>query len=488
MWRLIFCLGLAMSKIYSCALCVAYIPNVVANVISIDFDETSKDGQKSNAIVVFEWQFEKEFNQTIFHTYDINANGVIEPNEMAQIKQSLTNYILPREQLTKALIKQGDKLERAKFTLQSDEVFIRDTLLIYRYKISIPLQDSNTFSFQINDNEGFFNFTFSQDSKKTFMLNERLWASNIIDNVIIFREQKTKELESKNVDSTQNPNKQNLANDFAKQSQQTFWQNLRSDLWQKIATLNAKILSIIKSYIYDEQGKTNFFGILSLVAISFGYGMFHAAAPGHAKLLTGSYFLSHKGSYSKAFSFALKVGVVHILSAFLLVGLGLFVLKVVVQSLANEANIIITQVSSVIIMLLACILLVRKIRHSSVCECKTCSLSKSANKNTSATKTLNQAKRFDFAQWSVIIAAGIVPCPTMIIVLLLCFEAGFFTALLSAICIALGMSVVVFISAIFAHKVRLSATSQSVSRALEYFALICMLCLGIFMFANASAL
>lgn len=197
MWRLIFCLGLAMSKIYSCALCVAYIPNVVANVISIDFDKTSKDEQKSNAIVVFEWQFEKEFNQTIFHTYDTNANGVIEPNEMAQIKQSLANYILPREQLTKALIKQGDKLERAKFTLQSDEVFIRDTLLIYRYKISIPLQDSNTFSFQINDNEGFFNFTFSQDSKKTFMLNERLWASNIIDNVVIFREQKTKELESK---------------------------------------------------------------------------------------------------------------------------------------------------------------------------------------------------------------------------------------------------------------------------------------------------
>lgn len=473
-----------MSKIYSCALCVAYIPNVVANVISIDFDEASKDGQKSsttNTIVVFEWQFEKEFNQTIFHTYDTNTNGVIEPNEMAQIKQSLTNYILPREQLTKALIKQGDKLERAKFTLQSDEMFIRDTLLTYRYKISIPLQDSNTFSFQINDNEGFFNFTFSQH-KKTFILNQKSWVSNTIDNVIIFREKETRELESKNVDSTQNPNKQNLVNDFAKQSQQTFWQNLRSDLWQKIATLNAKILSIIKSYIYDEQGKTSFFGILSLVAISFGYGVFHAAAPGHAKLLTSSYFLSHKGSYSKAFSFALKVGVVHILSAFLLVGLGLFVLKVVVQSLANEANIIITQVSSVIIMLLACILLVGKIRHSSACECKTCSLSKGA------TKTLNQAKRFDFAQWSVIIAAGIVPCPTMIIVLLLCFEAGFFSTLLSAICIAIGMSAVVFISAIFAHKVRLSTTSQSISRTLEYFALICMLCLGIFMFANASAL
>ena len=178
----------------------------------------------------------------------------------------------------------------------------------------------------------------------------------------------------------------------------------------------------------------------------------------------------------------------HILSAFLLVWLGLFVLKVAVQSLANEANIIITQVSSGIIMLLACVLLIRKIRHSSARECKTCNLARNADKNTSTTKTLDQAKRFDFAQWSVIIAAGIVPCPTMIIVLLLCFEAGFFSALLSAICIALGMSAVVFVSAIFAHKVRLSATSQSVSRALEYLALICMLCLGIFMFVNANAL
>lgn len=468
---------------------MAYIPNVVVNVISIDFDEGSKEKQKSsttNATVVFEWQFEKEFNQTIFHTYDTNANGVIEPSEIAQIKQSLTSYILPRAQLTKALIKQGDKLEGAKFTLQSDEMFIRDTLLIYRYKIKLPLQNANTFSFQVNDNEGFFNFTFSQH-KKTFMLNERLWASNTIDNVIIFRKQETKGLESKNLDSMQNPNTQNLASDFAKQSQQTFWQNLRSDLWQKIATLNAKILSNIKSYIYDEQGKTSFFSILFLVAISFGYGVFHAAAPGHAKLLTSSYFLSHKSSCSKAFSFALKVGVVHILSAFLLVGLGLFVLKVVVQSLANQANIIITQVSSVIIVLLACILLVRKMRHSSACECKTCNLSKSASSDKS-NELEKQVKRFDFAQWSVIIAAGIVPCPTMIIVLLLCFEAGFFSALLSAICIALGMSVVVFISAIFAHKVRLSATSQTISRALEYFALICMLCLGVFMFTNASVL
>ena len=238
---------------------MAYIPHVVVNLVSIDFDETPKEKQKSNAIVVFEWQFEKEFNQTIFHTYDKNTNGVIEPSEIAQIKQPLTNYILPREQLTKALIKQGDKLGKAKFRLQSDEMFIRDELLIYRYKMSLSLQDSNTFSFQINDNEGFFNFTFSPQSKKTFMLNQKSWVSNTIDNVIIFREQEIKEVESKNADSTQNPNAQNLANDFAKQSQQTLWQNLRSDLWQKIATLNAKILSIIKSYIYDEKGKNKLF-------------------------------------------------------------------------------------------------------------------------------------------------------------------------------------------------------------------------------------
>lgn len=168
MWRFIFCFGLAISKIYSCALCEAYIPNVVADVISIDFDKTSKEGQKPNAIVVFEWQFEKEFNQTIFHTYDKNTNGVLEPSEIAKIKQSLTSYILPREQLTKALIKQEYKLENAKFTLQSDEMFIRDEILIYRYKISLPLQNANTFSFQVNDNEGFFNFTFFTKLQKNF--------------------------------------------------------------------------------------------------------------------------------------------------------------------------------------------------------------------------------------------------------------------------------------------------------------------------------
>ena len=185
----------------------------------------------------------------------------------------------------------------------------------------------------------------------------------------------------------------------------------------------------------------------------------------------------------------------------MLVGLGLFVLKILVQSLANDANAIITQISSAIIIVVALALLVRKMRgkHAHTCGCASCqnhaidlnaphSHSIFANVLKAMQSTFpNISPNIDFAKWGVIIAAGIVPCPSMILVLLLCFEVGFFSAFLSAVCIAIGMSAVVFVAAIFAHKVRLSAKSEKISRALEYLALCGMLCVGIFMFANAKS-
>lgn len=252
-------------------------------------------------------------------------------------------------------------------------------------------------------------------------------------------------------------------------------------------------------------------GFLALMGVSFAYGIFHASAPGHAKLLTSSYFLAYKSSYTKAFSFALKVGIVHILSAFLLVSIALVVLKVVVQSLANNANVIITQISSTLIVFVALFLLSKKILkpHSKGCSCPTCkwqsvinSTNQSPLKTNIAQNNLNfhpqnatkkgtnfatiPFKKADFSELAIVVAAGIVPCPTMVLVFLLAYEVSFSAALLSAVCIAFGMTCVVFVAAVVAHKVRLSAKTQRVSNALEYFTLLFMLALGAFIFFNAQ--
>lgn len=490
MWRFIVVALCVVVQIQACALCALYTPNVYVSVeIKGDLDANQSADSPSIKSIVFLWKFDKKFNQVLLHSYDTNANGVIDKNELKSIETALTSYVLPKNNLTHALLQRTNaKPKPINFRLKKYEIFIQDETLIYRYEIVLDTAPKERFSFMVSDDEGFFNFIiFSQ--KHTIIGDKRVSSKVIDNNVIIFTIENARSVDS-NAFGAQNTSQDSANLNGA---------NLRNEsITDKMFALNAKMLSAIKSHIIGEK---SVFGILGLMALSLLYGILHAAAPGHAKLLTSSYFLSHKGSYAKAFGFALRVGIVHIVSAFVLVGLGLFVLKILVQSLANDANAIITQISSAIIIVVALALLVRKMRgkHAHTCGCASCqnhaidlnaphSHSIFANALKAMQSTFpNISPNIDFAKWGVIIAAGIVPCPSMILVLLLCFEVGFFSAFLSAVCIAIGMSAVVFVAAIFAHKVRLSAKSEKISRALEYLALCGMLCVGIFMFANAKS-
>ncbi|MGX2971801.1 HoxN/HupN/NixA family nickel/cobalt transporter [Helicobacter sp. T3_23-1059] len=502
-----FCLFVALSiaQIYACALCQAYIPNVLVTVLYI-----SKHNAQSS--IALEWEFEREFTQTLLHTYDTNANNVLEKSELNAIKNALTSYTLPKNNLTQILRENpnNENLENVKFRVQHNEIFMRDERLIYRYEVVLnsDFDKSKRLAVQVQDEGDFFAFKLLP---RDIALGERILVGNANANLIIF-EAKNEEDLNENLSEDLEDFQKAKSSDLNSETMQNLpphssLQNIKdsskaflSALWQGIVALNAKMLSTIKSHIIGEK---SVFGILGLMALSLLYGILHAAAPGHAKLLTSSYFLAHKGSYAKAFGFALRVGIVHIVSAFVLVGLGLFVLKIVVQSLANDTNAIITQISSAIIIAVALVLLVRKMRgkHAHTCGCVSCqkhalnsnTLYKNNAQNPRSTliNALNAMQRrfpkIDFAKWGVIIAAGIVPCPSMIIVLLLCFEVSFFSALVSALCIAIGMSAVVFVSAVFAHKVRLSASAK-LSRFLEYLALCGMLCVGIFMFVNSLAI
>lgn len=467
--RIFIALLFTLSLTHACALCATYVPRVF---VSFEF---MLDSAK------IKWRFDKNFHTTLLHSYDKNGNGALDSAELVQVKEALLAYISPRAHLTRATI--GDALETLDFSIKGDEIFMKDLELNYCYEIAFSqksaLQNSQKFAFQIFDESGFFNFII--ESNAPFRLGESEFLPRVLDEgVVVFKRGNFSALDSA-------PKQIAESTQIAESSAES------TTLLQKAIALNNKILATIKGYIH---GKQSVFSILALITLSFCYGVFHAAAPGHAKLLTSSYFLAHNSSYKKALGFALKVGAVHIISAFLIVGAGLFVLKVVVQRFADKANIIITQISSALIILVAVLLLIQKMRkHSNTCKCKSYQIAESSAKSrakiaeSSPNQSTPNAKntRFDFAQWGVALAAGIIPCPTMIIVLLLCFEVGFFSALVSAISIALGMSAVVFITAILAHKIKLSATSQKISRALEFLALFAMLILGIFMFANAES-
>ena len=304
--------------------------------------------------------------------------------------------------------------------------------------------------------------------------------------------------------------------------------------------------------------------ILWVLALSFIYGFFHAAGPGHAKLLTASYFLAHGGSYVKAFGFALKIGLLHVLGALVLVSASMFMLQNVAGLVSANSASITTKISALLIIVITALIIYDKARrvrsgvgHDAGCSCAACASSayevgvslkgagtvSAKNVADAASKTykFSEFKAFtadaispsdaknsygalnlrdtslglkenrvaselpkNFTnsnsprnsavsnggergrEWLIALAAALVPCPGTILIFVLAFSLGSFAlSVASALFIGLGMSVVIFLAALFGAKANeLSSTKRLVGLKLyvEFAGLFVMFGLGIFMY------
>ena len=317
--------------------------------------------------------------------------------------------------------------------------------------------------------------------------------------------------------------------------------------------------------------------ILWVLALSFIYGFFHAAGPGHAKLLTASYFLAHGGSYVKAFGFALKIGLLHVLGALVLVSASMFVLQNVAGLVSTNSASITTKISALLIIVITALIIYDKARrvrsgacHDAGCSCAACaSAANTAEtdahlKNTAFTNAGDSAhaasKSYKFSkfniqsgesaqyldaknlgaaaaesnsdlnlnenpeenspsqneqekvlnsinlknqtssrslqngatcggekgrEWLIALAAALVPCPGTILIFVLAFSLGSFAlSVASALFIGFGMSVVIFLAALFGAKANELSSKRLVSLKLyvEFLGLFVMFGLGIFMY------
>ena len=317
--------------------------------------------------------------------------------------------------------------------------------------------------------------------------------------------------------------------------------------------------------------------VLWVLALSFIYGFFHAAGPGHAKLLTASYFLAHGGSYVKAFGFALKIGLLHVLGALVLVSASMFVLQNVAGLVSTNSASITTKISALLIIVITALIIYDKARrvrsgtgHDAGCSCAACASAAntaetdSRLKNTAFTNAGDSAhaasKSYKFSkfniqsgesaqyldtknlgaaaaesnsdsnltanleensprqngqkqalnsanlknqtssrslqngatcggekgrEWLIALAAALVPCPGTILIFVLAFSLGSFAlSVASALFIGFGMSVVIFLAALFGAKANELSSKRLVSLKLyvEFLGLFVMFGLGIFMY------
>lgn len=459
--------------LYGCATCQLMIPSAE---IRIDLQVEQKTLQS----VKFAWHFSDIYSESIVRQYDKNKNGVLEKKELKAVLDAMLDYLTKKEMLTTiSYSNAGEEGKKIKAKYENFDLKMPDKFLIFTYDTSLheELKEQTGISFAFEDDEGYFGFVVLglQVNGASLSYEENLYlftASLLFSEKVSF---KSPQIQMQSKQQNVEANKTNYADE--NKSQET---KNKSSLEENILQESiAKIKSLFEA-IKDEKNPLSY---LFLLFFAYVYGLVHALGPGHGKTLVASYFLANERSYSKALFVSLAIGVVHTFSAFLLTLFIYYVVNTFLAQFLEDTLFYTTKISALIIIAIALFLLMKRYNaykqreqltkapsykfsatpHIASCGCGSCKLDNNAT------------------DMALIISAGIIPCPGTTTIFIFAISLGlYYAGFVSALVMSMGMSTIIFFSALLSVALRKKTRSNSgnLKKYLEYLSLGFILILG----------
>lgn len=446
------------SYLFGCATCQLMIPTA-----EVKIDIASENKKVTN--IRMEWGFSDLYTSEIVTQYDKNKNALLDEDELEVILKAKLDYLLPKKMLTQIKYAKQDQ-DAIELTpkYQNFTLVMQNERLVFFYDaaLNLDIDDKAMLSFVFEDDESYFGFVVTRLSVAKSGLyhtkNLYLFSASVLFSHTPLEEE------------SKQPEEKPLPKEKTETKETSFEENI---LQESIA----KIKSLFTS-IKDEKNPLTY---IALLFFAYTYGLIHALGPGHGKTIVASYFLSNDKSYSKALFISLAIGVVHTFSAFLLTLFIYFIVDTFLAQFMDNAVFYTTKISALIIIAIALYLISKKFQaykqskkvsaykfsstpHVQTCVCPSCKV----DKNTT--------------DMALIISAGIIPCPGTVTIFIFSLSLGlYYAGFLSALVMSLGMSTIIFFSALLSVAIR-RKTAQSSTRLkkyLEYASLTLILLLGI---------
>ncbi|MFH1805174.1 MAG: high frequency lysogenization protein HflD [Pseudomonadota bacterium] len=184
---------------------------------------------------------------------------------------------------------------------------------------------------------------------------------------------------------------------------------------------------------------------LTIIGLSFAYGVFHAAGPGHGKMVTTTYFLSRDAGWKQGVTMGTLIAAVQAVSAIVLVGTFALVLNLGPASITRN-GLIMEAVSYGLIIIMGAVMCLRIVQGRD--DCCDHGPAEQAHDHSHNHDHDHHHAPTPYSGWRQTVISGVIvglrPCTGSILMLLFTLANGLiFIGIVSAFAMAIGVAITI---------------------------------------------